>query len=830
MKYNQFKTAEDLLATSMLWDNNPKLIQVLNQIDFSYITQIDKTKRFQKTNQPKGEAYFSDLFSGLTEAQIKALFHQSNHWFNQSEIAFITQSWLQRQSHIAVLTRKMNEATRLSQANANAYRAQQLNKTNPTLALRLAERNYTLFPESKAAASSFASIISEIENIKYRIEIPANDGAIVYAIAISPCGTNIITGDEKGRVYRWDMEGKLLQQFQPHQSYVNSLAFLPDSPLPKQQILTGSKDKTAKLLDLVGNELEQLNKKHKASIYKAIFSPKKDKIITTDTLGIVKIWAINGHFSQAFRAHKKPIYDIAIAPSGKYLLTASKDKTAKLWDLEKLAEPLHIFTAHQYEVSAVAFSNELEQPKILTGSWDTTIKLWNWEGQLLHTFNGHKDDIRAVIFSPNNQYILSAGKEGIAKLWDISGKLIANLKGHTQEIHEIAFTPDGKSMATGSGDGTVKIWDLPVLTTPAIEKPKREVSRIFFSEKEQEILTTANGKQIQVWNLDGQLKGVFQPEKIETTSKGKKTKSVPLLLNTSDFAPPQRPTFLKHTKEKLLTLWNSDILIRPHKKGRDPAAHPDSIATIVFSANKEQALIGYWDDSIQLWNLKEQSLSTFPATATKQEHKHKEKIIAAVFSVDGQFILTGSQDETAKLWTKTGEFIQSFPHNKKVLASFSNNRKPFSEPPYPARRATRGKNFVHAVTFQPNQKKEEKAIQIATGCKDGIARLWDINAHLMQTVEGHSAAITTLTFSPDGQYLLTGSADLTVKIWDLTGNEIQYYEGHKDPVFAIRFLPDKQSFLTYSKDKIAQHLLPDYYLENKVALCEDDELQYYGIN
>jgi len=59
-------TTKNIFTTSYLWDNNPKLFQLLNQIDFSPISEIDSTKSFQKTNEPKGEAYFANLFSACS--------------------------------------------------------------------------------------------------------------------------------------------------------------------------------------------------------------------------------------------------------------------------------------------------------------------------------------------------------------------------------------------------------------------------------------------------------------------------------------------------------------------------------------------------------------------------------------------------------------------------------------------------------------------------------------------------------------------------------------------------------------------------------------------
>lgn len=797
------ETSKDLLTTfSNLWDNNPKLIQILNQIDFSSIKKIDPKKEFVKIDKPRNDAYFSELFAGLKPHQLEQVFYQAAHWMNKQEIQFILDSWHRKESRFAQIKRERDLAIGLSQANANAHRAQQLNRINPTIALRMAEKNYQLFPTSKAAASSFVSIISETEQIKYRLDIPSDTREEIFAIAISPCGKNMLTGDSEGWVYRWDMEGKQLDRFQPHEDYINSLSFLPDTELTAQRILTGSKDGTAKILKLDGEEISS-EIHHEKPIYKAVFSPQKDKIVTASLDGIVKVWDIAGNSLQkTFKAHKKAIYDLAIAPSGKYILTGSRDRRAKLWDLDKPEKPIQIFKGHQYEVSAVAFSNEKERPNILTGSWDTTAKLWNWEGQLIQTFSGHKDDIRAVAFSPDNQYVLTAAKEGVARLWEITGKLIGNLKGHTKEIHEIAFNPVETSVVTGSGDGTAKIWELEQLIEYSFKPDKKEVFIRSTSAKKMEFLAPVSDSLPKLWSLNGAIRKV----------NWKKPKTFPILFSFS----LKKAGFLIPKEERNRTM--EEVLINLYKK----KSNRSDISAIAISPTRKNAIIGFWDESMELWDLKSQSTAIFPQKITDTSKKHRKKIFSAAFSADGQMIITGSQDESAKLWDLAGHLLATFPHE----ASFFNRIGSPVVDSY--QQPTSFKiNWVTAVAFLPT--KNSKESKIATGSRDGVARLWDLDGQVLQTFEGHLDEILTLTFSPDGQYLLTGAKDSTVKLWDLKGNELQYYEAYKHQVIGLSFLPDNQGFLTYYKDRIVKHLTPAIYLKNKVALCEDGMLKQNGM-
>ena len=66
----------------------------------------------------------------------------------------------------------------------------------------------------------------------------------------------------------------------------------------------------------------------------------------------------------------------------------------------------------------------------------------------------------------------------------------------------------------------------------------------------------------------------------------------------------------------------------------------------------------------------------------------------------------------------------------------------------------------------------------------------DWNACL-QTLEGHSGSVRSVTFSPDGQRLASGSDDKTVKIWDTASGEcVQTLEGYSNSVWSVTFSPD----------------------------------------
>ena len=82
-------------------------------------------------------------------------------------------------------------------------------------------------------------------------------------------------------------------------------------------------------------------------------------------------------------------------------------------------------------------------------------------------------------------------------------------------------------------------------------------------------------------------------------------------------------------------------------------------------------------------------------------------------------------------------------------------------------------------------------------------KLWDIRTSKeLATLKGHSDAVESVAFAPDGKTLATGSWDKTVKLWDVTaGKELATLQGHTDKVRSVAFAPDGKTLATGSDDQ-----------------------------
>ncbi|KAK9765962.1 cross-pathway control WD-repeat protein cpc2 [Basidiobolus ranarum] len=206
---------------------------------------------------------------------------------------------------------------------------------------------------------------------------------------------------------------------------------------------------------------------------------------------------------KALHGHNHFVSDVAISSDGQFALTASWDKTLRLWDLNTGATTRR-FVGHDKDVLSVSFSADNRQ--IVSGSRDKSIKLWNTLGECKYnlTENGHSEWVSCVRFSPNpaNPVIVSAGWDKLVKVWDLTKcKIRTNHIGHTGYVNTLTISPDGSLCATGGKDGVVMLWDLNDGKHLYSLEANDEINALMFSPNRY-WLCAATSSGIKIWDLE----------------------------------------------------------------------------------------------------------------------------------------------------------------------------------------------------------------------------------------------------------------------------------------------------------------------------------------
>lgn len=167
--------------------------------------------------------------------------------------------------------------------------------------------------------------------------------------------------------------------------------------------------------------------------------------------------------------HTDTILRVLWYPTGQYILTASRDRTVRKWDVET-GEQIGMVKAHDEDIQDCQWSADAFT--FITASKDQKAKLWSFHDlELLKTYKADHP-VNSAAISPVYSHILLGGGQEASKVTTTTdregkfeGKLfhlvyeeeLGRVKGHFGPINTIAFSPDGRQYASGGEDGYVRL-------------------------------------------------------------------------------------------------------------------------------------------------------------------------------------------------------------------------------------------------------------------------------------------------------------------------------------------------------------------------------------
>ncbi|KAM6372735.1 WD repeat and SOCS box-containing protein 1 [Pluvialis apricaria] len=192
--------------------------------------------------------------------------------------------------------------------------------------------------------------------------------------------------------------------------------------------------------------------------------------------GRIKIWDVyTGKLLLNLMDHTEVVRDLTFAPDGSLILvSASRDKTLRVWDLKD-------------------------------------------DGNMMKVLRGHQNWVYGCAFSPDSSILCSVGASKAVFLWDMDKySMIRKLEGHHNDVVACEFSPDGALLATASYDTRVYVWDphlgvilmefghlfpppTPIFAGGANDRWVRSVS---FSHDGLHIASLADDKMVRFWRID----------------------------------------------------------------------------------------------------------------------------------------------------------------------------------------------------------------------------------------------------------------------------------------------------------------------------------------
>lgn len=274
----------------------------------------------------------------------------------------------------------------------------------------------------------------------------------INCVAFHPIFSSAATGSDDYTIKIWDWElGELERTIKGHTRAVIDVDF--GGPRGSILLASCSSDLTIKLWD-PANEYKNIRTLlgHDHSVSAVRFIPtggvggvggssSGNLLVSASRDKTLRIWDVTTGFClKTISGHAEWVRDVAPSFDGRYLLSTGDDQTARLWDIS-VANPEHKATAigHEHFIECCALAPPatyqylgplagLKRPPpttsaaeyMATGSRDKTIKIWDARGTCLLTLAGHDNWVRALVFHPGGKYLLSASDDKSIRCWDLS--------------------------------------------------------------------------------------------------------------------------------------------------------------------------------------------------------------------------------------------------------------------------------------------------------------------------------------------------------------------------------------------------------------------------
>lgn len=418
---------------------------------------------------------------------------------------------------------------------------------------------------------------------------------------------------------------------------------------------------------------------------------------------------------------------------------------------------------HNHAVHRVAFDRRGQY--LLTASEDQTARIWNADsGEPVTPPLRHDAAVRFAAWSPDSACILTCGEDGRVRLWSIRQLSTSpSIARHQSEVNVVAFTKSGDKYIAATDDGSVTLRDVrtgepvgPVYKHPDI------VWMALFDKSERRIATCCLDRNIRIWNI-----GNAEPKSVIPLGGGVVDMVLSgdgqmLLVGCDDGAL------------SLIDLETGKPLLERREGDADKAGNLKSEyqgrLRVAIDATASRFISGGMGRIIKIWDARTGAVLRQVTTDNRAIHdlkmspdgrrcvaagtdgarvydldtgrpltppmRQSGNIYAAVFSPDGSKIATAGSDGVARIWdSATG--------------------RPLSPPLHHER-------YVHAVRFSGNGN------LLLTACAT-YARVWDVASGepLSPPFRHGGDEVPSAAINAAGTRVVTAGRDGTSRIWPL---------------------------------------------------------------
>jgi WD40 repeat protein len=278
-------------------------------------------------------------------------------------------------------------------------------------------RSVAITPDGNTAISTSDDYTLRIWNMADRTVRAVIRNQHHWVFACAPDSRSLIRSGAAGSCFQWEIEsGREVGRFAGHQDRVRSLAVTPCGT----RMISGGDDRTIRVWDIQsGNQIRQIELVRQWPRSIAVTS-EGGFAITAAESSTLKLWNLDtGAETRSFRGHRARVNAVVLA-SDQRLVSGSDDHTLRVWNLGS-GELLHVLAGHDGKVNALA---SLPGGRLVaSASDDCDVKLWDViDGVLVATFTV-ESPVLTCAGSPMESVIIAGDRSGLVHFFAVEGDM-----------------------------------------------------------------------------------------------------------------------------------------------------------------------------------------------------------------------------------------------------------------------------------------------------------------------------------------------------------------------------------------------------------------------